>query len=149
MKYGGYFIEADLPSPLMGYPGALGIDLVNAQGDFPKILKAVEEKVIKDGGKGRFGTWAYSYGFTLSAGLVEYAKRVIEGKAKIRELPDIIKAFSTFTPGANWNGALYTDAHTGITAKNHVLIYQDTYIFGKGYLKTTDVKVPKKYYAVK
>ena len=27
LQYGGYFIEADLPSPLMGYPGALGIDL--------------------------------------------------------------------------------------------------------------------------
>ena len=26
-EYGGYFIEADLPSPLMGYPGALGLDL--------------------------------------------------------------------------------------------------------------------------
>ena len=27
LEYCGYFIEADLPSPLMGYPGALGIDL--------------------------------------------------------------------------------------------------------------------------
>ena len=27
LAYGGYFIEADLPSPLMGYPGALGLDL--------------------------------------------------------------------------------------------------------------------------
>ena len=24
VEYGGYFIEADLPSPLMGYPNALG-----------------------------------------------------------------------------------------------------------------------------
>ena len=34
MEYGGYFIEADLPSPLMGYPGALGIDLTAEAGDF-------------------------------------------------------------------------------------------------------------------
>ncbi|MBR0368000.1 MAG: DUF3798 domain-containing protein, partial [Clostridia bacterium] len=38
LAYGGYFIEADLPSPLMGYPGALGIDLTDANGDFEKIL---------------------------------------------------------------------------------------------------------------
>ena len=29
----GFFIEADLPSPLMGYPGALGLDLSAQAGD--------------------------------------------------------------------------------------------------------------------
>lgn len=38
-KHGGYFIEADLPSPLMGYPGALGIDLTKEAGKWPVILK--------------------------------------------------------------------------------------------------------------
>ena len=38
LEYGGYFIEADLPSPLMGYPGALGLDLTEEAGDFDKIL---------------------------------------------------------------------------------------------------------------
>ena len=42
LAYGGYFIEADLPSPLMGYPGALGVDLTEANGDFTKILETVE-----------------------------------------------------------------------------------------------------------
>jgi len=41
MTYGGYFIEADLPSPLMGYPGALGIDLSAEAGDFKAILAKV------------------------------------------------------------------------------------------------------------
>ena len=34
LECGGYFIEADLPSPLMGYPGALGLDLTEEAGDF-------------------------------------------------------------------------------------------------------------------
>ena len=55
---GGYFVEADLPSPLMGYPGALGIDLSKEQGDWPAILRKVEEAVVKAGGGGRMGTWA-------------------------------------------------------------------------------------------
>lgn len=59
-KYGGIFIEPDLPSPLMGYPGALGIDLKNEAGDWPAIMKKVEASVIAAGGKGRMGTCAYS-----------------------------------------------------------------------------------------
>ena len=50
---GGYFIEADLPSPLMGYPGALGIDLADVSGNFPAILKRVEDTVIAKGAGGR------------------------------------------------------------------------------------------------
>lgn len=50
LTYGGYFIEADLPSPLMGYPGALGIDLTAQAGDFGKILAKVESAVNEAGG---------------------------------------------------------------------------------------------------
>ncbi|HQG97383.1 MAG TPA: DUF3798 domain-containing protein, partial [Thermotogota bacterium] len=69
LTYGGMFVEADLPSPLMGYPGALGIDLSSAAGDFPKIMSTVEAEIVKKGGAGRFGTWAFSYGYTTTAGL--------------------------------------------------------------------------------
>ena len=31
LEYGGYFIEADLPSPLMGYPDALGVERRQAE----------------------------------------------------------------------------------------------------------------------
>ena len=50
LELGGYFIEADLPSPLMGYPGALGIDLTEEAGDFEKILAKVESAVVEKGG---------------------------------------------------------------------------------------------------
>jgi len=144
----GYFIEADLPSPLMGYPGALGIDLSAEAGNFPAILKKVEQAVIDKGGSGRFGTWAYSYGFTTTAGLGEFAKRCIEGKAKADSLSDLFDAYGKYTPGAKWTGAYNVDMSTGVKAKNHILIYQDTYIFGKGYLPTTQQVVPEKYYSI-
>ena len=149
MEYGGYFVEADLPSPLMGYPGALGIDLSAEQGDFPAILKKVEQTVKEKGGAGRFGTWAYSYGYTTTAGLAELAKRVVEGKAKLTSMPDLMSAFNKYTPGAEWNGAMYTDVATGTRAKNHILIYQDTYIMGTGYMGTPKITVPEKYFSVK
>jgi hypothetical protein len=147
--YGGMFVEADLPSPLMGYPGALGIDLSAEAGNFPAILKKVEEAIVAKGGGGKFGTWAFSYGFTASAGLGEFAKRILDGTAKMDNLSDLYAALGEFTPGAKWNGGYYVDANTGIRARNQILIYMDTYVMGKDYLPTTAQVVPEKYYNIK
>ncbi len=147
--YGGMFIEADLPSPLMGYPGALGIDLSAEAGDFQKILKKVEAAVVEKGGKGRFGTWAYSLGFTVSAGLGEYARRVIDGEAKLHNMAHLSAAFGKFTPGAKWLSAAYIDASTGVRSKNHALMFMDTYVFGQGYLPSTQQEINEKYYNIK
>jgi len=150
LAYGGIFVEADLPSPLMGYPGALGIDLSAEAGNFPAILKKVEEAVVAKGGAGRFGTWAFSYGYTVTAGLGEFAKNVIDKKAKITSLKDLYTALGKYTPGAKWNGAYYTDMATGVMAKNQILVYMDTYIMGKPgkFLPTTKQKVPTKYFTI-
>ena len=151
LAYGGYFIEADLPSPLMGYPGALGIDLTDANGDFEKILATVEAAVVEQGGEGRFGTWAYSYGYTVSAGLAQHAYNVITGVSELDEIEDIADAYAVFSPGANWNGSSYTSADTGVKSENIFLVYQDTYIMGNPghYMGATEIEVPEKYFTVK
>lgn len=151
MECGGYFIEADLPSPLMGYPGALDLDLTAEAGDFEKILAKVEEAVVKNGGEGRFGTWAYSYGYTVSAGLAEHARNVILGESELTSIDDLSKAYGVFSPNAEWNGSGYTDAVTGEKSDNTFLIYQDTYIMGAPghYMGTTKVKVPEEYFTIK
>ena len=151
LECGGYFIEADLPSPLMGYPGALGLDLTQEAGDFEKILAKVEAAVVEKGGAGRFGTWAFSYGYTVSAGLAEHAKNVIEGTSELDDIDDISAAYGVFSPGAEWNGSNYTNVDTGVKADNTFLIYQDTYIMGNPghYMGSTKVEVPEKYFTVK
>ncbi len=151
LAYGGFFIEADLPSPLMGYPGALGLDLTEAGGDFEKILSAVEAAVVEKGGAGRFGTWAYSYGYTVSAGLAQHAYNVLKGESELDDIDDISKAYEVFSPKANWNGSSYTDATTGVKSDNIYLVYQDTYIMGDPgrYMGSTDIEVPEKYFTVK
>ena len=146
---GALFVEPDLPSPLMGYPGAFGIDLSKEKGNWPAILKKVEQAVIKAGGKGRMGTWAYSYGWSTVCALTEYGKRITEKQAKLGNLKDLWACYAKYTPGAQWNGQYYTDSNTGVKMKNFVLVYQDTYIFGKGYMKATDVKVPEKFFKIK
>ena len=151
LEYGGYFIEADLPSPLMGYPGALGIDLTEEAGDFEKILAKVEAAVNEKGGAGRFGTWAYSYGYTQSAGLAQHALNVIKGESELLDMDDIAKAYKEFTPKAAWNGSNYTNVDTGVKLSNVFLVYQDTYIMGDPgkYMGSTDVQVPEKYFSIK
>ena len=151
LEYGGYFIEADLPSPLMGYPGALGLDLTEEAGDFDKILAKVEEAVCEKGGAGRFGTWAYSYGYTVSAGLAQHALNVINGESELCDVDDIAKAFTKYSPKASWNGSNYTNADTGVKLDNVFLVYQDTYIMGDPgfFMGSTDVEVPEKYFTLK
>ena len=151
LEYGGYFIEADLPSPLMGYPGALGIDLTEEAGDFEKILAKVEAAVVEKGGAGRFGTWAYSYGYTVSAGLAQHAMNVIDGVSELDNIDDIAKAYQEFSPKAQWNGSNYTNADTGVKMDNVFLVYQDTYIMGDpGYfMGSTEIEVPEKYFTTK
>ncbi|MBP7264667.1 MAG: DUF3798 domain-containing protein [Spirochaetia bacterium] len=146
--YGGYFVEADLPSPLMGYPGALGLDLTAEAGDFQKILKKVEESVVAKGGAGRFGTWAYSYGFTVTAGLGEYARRILAGETQLGDKASLNDSFAKFTPGAKWASGPYVNALTGQQASNHMLVYMDTYVFGQGYLPTTAQAIDPKYYEI-
>lgn len=148
-KYGGIFVEPDLPSPLMGYPGAFGIDLSKEAGNWPAILKKVEEAVIKAGAKGRMGTWPYSYGWSTVCVLAEYGKRIIEGNAKLYNLEDLWKCYEKYTPGAAWNGAPYFDIAKGVKNKKFALVYEDTYVFGRGYMKVTDEVVPEKYLTVK
>ena len=150
LECGGYFIEADLPSPLMGYPGALGIDLTEEAGDFEKILTKVESAIVEKGGADHFGTWAYSYGYTLSAGLALHAKNVLDGKSELKDMDDVAAALQVYSPKAAWNGASYTNATTGAKSENVFLIYQDTYIMGNPghFMGNADVEIPEKYFTI-
>ena len=150
LEYGGYFIEADLPSPLMGYPGALGIDLTEEAGDFEKILTKVESAIVEKGGADHFGTWAYSYGYTLSAGLALHAKNVLDGKSELKDMDELAAALQVSSPKAAWNGASYTNATTGAKSENVFLIYQDTYIMGDPghFMGNATVEIPEKYFTI-
>ena len=148
-ELGGIFLEASLPSPLMGYPGALGIDLSKEKGDWAAIMKKVEAEVIKAGGEGRMGTWAYSYGYTTSAALAELGKRVVEGTAKVGSMKDVLGCFNEFCPGVKWGANYYMDLGTGVRNKKFMLVRQDTYVFGKGALGLADEEVPEKYFKIK
>ena len=115
----------------------------------------MEEAVIEKGGAKRMGTWAFSYGYTNTAALGEFAKIMLEKGVdattfkKSFKPTELFETYGKFTPGAEWNGSIYTDLQTGVKKKNHILVYQDTYVFGLGYLNMTEVEVPEKYFTIK
>jgi hypothetical protein len=80
---------------------------------------------------------------------VEFARLLLEEKAEINDLNALLQCLGIFTPGARWNGSFLNDPLTGKPLRNYFLIYQDTYIFGKGYIETTKIKIPSKYYSIK
>nr|WP_072536830.1 DUF3798 domain-containing protein [Anaerococcus mediterraneensis] len=142
---GAIFVEPDLPSPIMGYPSAFSIGLDDIAGDWPAILKRVEEVVIEKGGKDRMGTWAYSLGYTSTLAAVDLVVDVLNGKAEMTNPDDIKKAFEGETAGAKWVVSKMINMENGEELGNYALVAQDTYVFGKGYLGMTEEKVDDKY----
>lgn len=143
-ELGALFVEQDLPSPILGYPGALGINLKEAAGDFNKIVEK-EEEVLSKKNPGRMGTWKYSYGFSTTQALIELGKRMVESGNDMMNTDDVKTVLSDMTPGAAWNVSTYVDRTNMEERKNHILVLQDTYVFGKGFLKMTDEEVPDIY----
>ena len=141
IKNGGYFVESDLPSPLLGYPEALGgLDTTAEAGDFEAILKKVEGAIVEAGGEGRFGTWQCSWGYTLSNGLGQFAINILDGKATLGNGDDLFAAMEEAS-GVAWSGSTYKTVD-GSKMDNVTLLFQDTYIFGKGFMGTPDVEIP-------
>lgn len=145
VEYGGTFVEASLPSPLLGFPGALGIDLSKEKGDFTAIMKKIENVIVAKNAGGRLGTWSYSFAFCGTAGLAQHAINVIEGNSKMTNMQDVLKAFAKYSPSAKWGGSYYVDGTTGVKLNNYLLLLQDTYIFGRGYIGSATIDVPEKY----
>jgi hypothetical protein len=145
---GGYFVEADIPSPILGYPEAFDLDIQPLLGEWERLLKAVEGKVIEAGAGGRLGTWAYPLGFIQTAGMAEFGKLIAEGKASPGDIRAMLDCYGHFSPVTKWNGSFYNDSVTGKPYRNFFLIYQDTYVFGRGYIGTAGLDIPDKYFTL-
>ncbi|MDR1578431.1 MAG: DUF3798 domain-containing protein [Deltaproteobacteria bacterium] len=145
---GGIFVEADIPSLLLGYPTAFGVDIQPILGQWSLVLKTVEEAVVAAGGAGRLGTWAYPLGYSQTAGLVEFGKALADGRIAISDTQVFLEILDNLSPGARWNGSFFNDPKSGKPLRNYFLVYQDTYVFGRGYIETTKLDVPEKYYSL-
>ena len=86
----------------------------------------------------------------MSAGLAQHAKDVLDGTADLTDMDDVASALQKYSPKAEWNGAGYTNATTGVKSDNVFLIYQDTYIMGDPgkFMGNAEVEIPEKYFTI-
>jgi hypothetical protein len=143
----GLMPEADLPSVLVGYPEALGVEISTDPIDWAGSLEKIERAAEATKGSGRLGVWPYPLGYSQTAALAEHGMRVVEGRALEDGVADILECLRLFTPGADWTAGTANDPATGAPLGNFVTAFQDTYILGLGNIKTTEVEVPRAYYA--
>lgn len=124
LEQGAIFAEQCCPSPTHGYPNALGLDVQGIAGDMPKILKAIEDKVVAAGGKGRFATWPVPVNMVFLRASVELAMQAVEGKIKLTD-EAAIKAALEKEAGVKMDLSKYSDNG------NFWLAVMGSIIFGK------------------
>ena len=147
VELGAMFVDSDDMSPLCGFPTALDIDLSDVIGDWPAILRKIEDAVVARGMSGRVGCWPYSFTYAAGIGLFELAKATIEGTAADDTLSEIVRAFQAVTPGCDWVSGIFTYPD-GSQINNYYLLAMDTYIFGQGYSGVLSEPFPEKYYGI-
>lgn len=125
MQTGAIFPEQCCPSPTHGYPGALALEITDEiKGNFPAILKAIDQKVKESGGAGRFATWPVATGYLHSIGGVEVAKLALEGKLDLNDIEAVAKVMGEAADTAM--------ELTRLSDNGNFYMYTcDSYIFGK------------------
>ncbi len=124
LQEGAIFAEQCCPSPTHGYPNALGLDVEGIAGDMPKILEAIEEKVVAEGGAGRFASWPVPINMVFLRAGVELAMQAVEGKIQLND-EAAIKAALEAEAGVSMQLTKYSDEG------NFWLAVMDSVIFGK------------------
>lgn len=145
---GGLVVDEAGEATRAAYAAALGMDLSPAKGDAKRERRLVERNLDALGIRGRFGEWDAGYARSSIEGLGEFAIRVVEGRARKDVLKDLIEALDARSPGASWLAAYDIDPETGVRSANRVLLRQDVYAFGSGYLQSALKAVPEKYLSI-
>lgn len=141
----GMVVDAAGEATSAAYAQALGLDLASAKGEPRKERKLVEDAAVSRGLKGRLGLWDSGYEESVVEGLCEYASRVARSKAAKGDLKDLAQALDSRSGGAAWLVDYEADPGTGVKSANGVLLRQDVYVLGKGYLQSALQQVPGKY----
>ncbi len=85
-ELGAIFLEPDLPSPTMGYPGALGLKIPSAQsGDFNFINSEISKAIAKLGNTGRMANWPIPGGIVTLKAMADLAFETNGDKAKLQD----------------------------------------------------------------
>ncbi|MGA2545168.1 MAG: DUF3798 domain-containing protein [Rectinemataceae bacterium] len=150
---GGIVVDAAGRLTRAAYAAALGMDLSEAKGNARKERALIEGAIAALGGRGRFGLWDADFAEASVEGLAEFALRSAAGEAsgaaRKSDLKDLVAALDARSPGAAWLAAYDVDPDTGVKSANRVLLRQDVYVLGSGYLQSALQTVPAKYLTIR
>ena len=146
---GAVFVEEEYASPLTIDTDLFALDPKAEQYDFSALMKKIEAGVSAKGANGRIGTSIRGADFVFTAGLGEFGKRLVEGKAQLSNLESLYDALGKYAPGSSWKGVFHKDALTGERSRTRLMLRTDTYIFGRGFMGATTPEVPESYYAIR
>lgn len=124
---GGIFLMPNDPSPFIGYPSALGIEIPQEhQGDVAYMNEQIKKKLEETGNSGRAGNWEYSLQLlNLQVGAA-YADAYIKGKTK-EQLFDkaVFEKVLLDVAGSNAKVNTYKDSATGKNLENYMTVLAD------------------------
>jgi len=144
----GIVAEAAGEATRAAYAEALGVDLTEAKGDAVKEKRLLENAAEALGMRGRLGLWDSGYGEASLRGLGEFAMRVGAGTARKDDLKALLSALDARSGGAAWLADYDVDPDTGVKSANHVLVRQDIYVLGSGYLQSALQSTPTEYFSL-
>ncbi|MDR1081918.1 MAG: DUF3798 domain-containing protein, partial [Deltaproteobacteria bacterium] len=147
LELGGIFVEADEPSPFLGFPEALELPPGDAEAGRDHLMRSIESAIVSMGAGGRLGTWSASARQSKLLAMTELAMKAVTGEADPRDPANVDAAFDRTAPGSDWKITRYSDGD-GTVLENVFLVFQDTYVFGRGRIGTTHLDIPGKYRAM-
>ncbi len=124
MELGFIMPEQCCPTPLQGFPAALGLSIKPEDStDFAKINSAIKEKVKAGNMTGRLSTWPVSVSIFLPTFGFEAAKAAVEKKIDLKNIEQV-KALAKKTAGVD---VTFNPMKPGMT--NYYLIIIDSIIY--------------------
>ena len=122
-ELGAIFLEPDLPSPTMGYPGALGLKIPSDKsGDFGFINNEIKTAIAKLGNTGRMSNWPIPGGIVTLKAMADLAFATNGDKAKLKD-QNLLSAEMTKVAGVGVKLSTYG------TMKNFNLLMLDNIIY--------------------
>jgi len=134
---GAIFPEPCDPSPVHGFPSALGIQSRPGQGmDIPFMIDAITKLVAEKGVQGRLSTWPAPAAMTFTSAGAEYAIKWINGEVDKEGIDtavvtQLVRDYISSTTGFDVQTSLssYTDMNTGETLDNYKLLLMGHLVF--------------------
>ena len=127
LEVGGIFLMPNDPSPFIGYPSALGIEVPEEyQGDFEWMNEQISEKLAEMGMSGRAGNWNISLQIlNLQVGAA-YAEAFINGETNGEFFDrDVFERVMKEIAGEDVSIEAYEDPATKQALENYMVVLAD------------------------